>query len=213
MRRLLLLPLAALALLGLAGPAAAHVTVDPGEATKGGFSKLAFRVPNERDAASTTKVEIAFPPAHGIEHVSVRPLPGWTVNVTKAGDAVERITWSGGSIAAGEFQEFEVSVGPLPEDKDALVFKALQTYSDGEVVRWIDEPVPGGAEAEHPAPVLTLVGEAATATTVSAAAVTPADDEGANGNDSTGVALAALGASVLALMLGAFALVRNRPAE
>ena len=35
-----------------------------------------------------------------------------------------------------------------------MVFKALQTYSDGNVVRWIEEPVDGGEEPEHPAPVL-----------------------------------------------------------
>jgi hypothetical protein len=44
----------------------------------------------------------------------------------------------------------------LPTDTDQLVFKALQTYDNGEVVRWIDTPAPGAAEPEHPAPVLTL---------------------------------------------------------
>ena len=37
-----------------------------------------------------------------------------------------------------------------------MIFKALQTYSDGEISRWIDEPVEGGEEPEHPAPVLKL---------------------------------------------------------
>jgi MYXO-CTERM domain-containing protein len=39
--------------IGFAGAASAHVTVNPGEATQGGFTKIAFRVPNERDNAST----------------------------------------------------------------------------------------------------------------------------------------------------------------
>ena len=55
---------------------------------------------------------------------------------------------------ADQFQEFDVSLGPLP-DIDQIVFKALQTYSDGEIVRWIDEPA-AGTEPEHPAPVLKL---------------------------------------------------------
>jgi hypothetical protein len=38
---------------------------------------------------------------------------------------------------------------------DQIIFKALQTYSDGDIVRWIDEPAPG-VEPDHPAPVLKL---------------------------------------------------------
>jgi hypothetical protein len=33
----------------------------------------------------------------------------------------------------------------------------LQTYSNGEIVRWIDPNAPGSAEPEHPMAVLTLV--------------------------------------------------------
>jgi len=50
---------AAVVLLATALPAAAHVTVNPKEANQGGFAKLAFRVPNERDKP-TTKLEVAF---------------------------------------------------------------------------------------------------------------------------------------------------------
>jgi hypothetical protein len=38
-----------------------------------------------------------------------------------------------------------------------MVFKTLQHYSDGEVVRWIQEPQPNAAEPERPAPVLKLL--------------------------------------------------------
>ena len=38
-----------------------------------------------------------------------------------------------------------------------MVFKTLQHYSDGEVVRWIQEPQPNAAETERPAPVLKLL--------------------------------------------------------
>ena len=36
---------------------------------------------------------------------------------------------------------FTISAGALSEDQDELVFKAIQTYSDGEQVRWIEVPV------------------------------------------------------------------------
>jgi uncharacterized protein YcnI len=44
--------------LALAGPAAAHVTVNPNTAAPGGFAKVTFRVPNESDTADTTKIEV-----------------------------------------------------------------------------------------------------------------------------------------------------------
>ncbi len=156
--------------LGLAVPALAHVTINPGSAEKGGFAKVAFRVPNERDKASTTKLEVTIPADHPLPFVSVRPVPGWDVKVTesklatpvrsKYGDiteAVTKIVWSGGKIEPDQFQEFEVSMGFLPDDVDQLVFPATQTYSNGEVVKWGDPPKADGSEPEHPAPTLKLV--------------------------------------------------------
>lgn len=95
----------------------------------------------------------------------------WKIDVTKSklakpldvhgkkiNEAVSKVTWTaeGDGIKAGFFQQFPLSVGQLPEDADQLVFKALQTYSNKEVVRWIEEPTEGGDEPENPAPVLAL---------------------------------------------------------
>lgn len=185
-RTLLLVLLAAGAALVLpATSALAHVTVNPREATGGGYAKLAFRVPNERDDASTTKLEVNFPADHPFASASVRPQAGWTYTVDKTklatpikvhdneiSEAVSKITWTGGAIKPGEFNEFEVSVGPLPSDADSITFKAIQTYGNGEIVRWIEEATPGGSEPERPAPVLKLTKAAAggsAATTVTTA--------------------------------------------
>ncbi|MFC4590761.1 YcnI family protein [Sphaerisporangium corydalis] len=171
-RRAVTVSAGALALtLGLALPALAHVTINPGTAEKGGWTKIGFRVPNERDKGASDKLEVQFPTDHPLPFVSVRPIPGWTVKMTKGklpkpvvsddGDKVTesvlKITWSGGKIQPGEFQEFEVSVGPLPKDVDELVFPAIQSYAGGEVVKWTDAPKADGSEPEHPAPVLKLV--------------------------------------------------------
>ncbi|MBX6748250.1 MAG: YcnI family protein [Micromonosporaceae bacterium] len=161
---------AALAVFGLGSPAAAHVSVNPRTATQGGFAKLTFRVPNEKATASTVKVEIQLPQDAPVASVSTRPVPGWSVEVqhrtldepvtahgAQITEVVDVITWTaspGAEIGPGQFQEFDISAGPLPE-VDQMVFKALQHYSDGEVVRWIDEPREG-VELEHPAPVLRL---------------------------------------------------------
>ncbi|MGW7472177.1 YcnI family copper-binding membrane protein [Streptomyces cyaneofuscatus] len=162
---------AASTVLLLAGPAAAHVSVQPqGEAAKGGYATLNFKVPNERDKASTVKVEVNFPADHPLSSVTPEAVPGWKIAITKGKldkplevhgkkitEAVTKVTWTadGSKIAPGYFQQFPVSVGQLPEDADQLVFKAIQTYDNKEVVRWIEEPT-GGEEPDSPAPVLKL---------------------------------------------------------
>ena len=83
-RRVLTVTAGAFALtLGLATPALAHVTINPATADKGGFTKIAFRVPNERDDASTTKLEVRFPTDNPLPFVSVKPVPGWDVKLTR----------------------------------------------------------------------------------------------------------------------------------
>lgn len=156
-----------------AGPAFAHVSVQPGQAEKGGYSTINFKVPNERDDSSTVKLEVNLPADHPLASVMPQPVPGWDVKVTKSklakpmemhgekiNEAVTKVTWTGGKIEPGTFQQFPLSVSQLPEDADQLVFKALQTYDNKEVVRWIEEPQEGAAEPENPAPVLKLVAPA-----------------------------------------------------
>lgn len=208
----------------LAAPASAHVTVNPSEAVQGRFTRLAFRVPNESDTASTTKVEIHLPDDAPVASVSTMPVPGWTVNVQRrtldqplevhgaqVTEVVSVITWTADADAAikpGQFQEFPVSLGPLP-DTDKIVFKALQTYSDGSVVRWIDE----SADADHPAPTLTLLPAAGAAATGQAAAPSPApaaSDDSGNGA-ALGLGVAGLVAGLAGLVLGALAFARTRP--
>ncbi|WNI23620.1 YcnI family protein [Streptomyces sp. ITFR-16] len=161
---------AASTVLLLAGTASAHVSVQPqGEAAKGGYAVINFKVPNERDDASTTKLEVNFPTDHPLASVMPQPVPGWDIKVTKSklakplemhgktiNEAVSKVTWTGGKIESGRFQQFPLSVGQLPEDADQLVFKAIQTYDDKEVVRWIEEQKEGADEPESPAPVLKL---------------------------------------------------------
>jgi uncharacterized protein YcnI len=209
--------------LALAGPAYAHVTVNPNTATAGGYTKVTFRVPNETNNADTTKLEVNLPADAPVASVSVKPVPGWNAVAVrsklatpiKAHDAeitetVSKITWTaqaGAAIKPGQFQEFDVSLGPLPESGQ-MVFKALQTYSDGSVVRWIDEPSTEGTEPEHPAPVLKLAAATAPAGAPAAAnAAVPAPDSGDSGGIDT-VGLLGLIAGLLALALGTAAFLR-----
>jgi len=157
---------------GFANASAAHVNVEPKEATQGGYATVVFRVPNERDDASTVKLEVYMPTENPITSVRTMNVPGWKIKVKmrkldtpieshgrKIEEVVSTVTWTatkGNSIEPMQFMQFPVSMGRLPE-VDSLAFKAIQTYDSGEVVRWIEETTEGGEEPEKPAPVLKLV--------------------------------------------------------
>nr|WP_239165818.1 YcnI family protein [Catellatospora citrea] len=224
-RRLGVVAVTVLGLLAVAVPASAHVTVNPKEAVQGGYARVAFRVPNESDDTNTTKVEVYLPEDAPVASVTTMPVPGWTVTVAKrklatpievhgspVSEVVSTLTWTATSpdaaVKPGQFQEFPVSMGPLPK-VDKMVFKTLQTYSDGAVVRWIDPPANDGAEPESPAPVLTLLPAAAGAEATPATDNTLAvGDTKSSGTDWFGVA--GLIAGLLALILAGVALARTR---
>ncbi|MGQ0632696.1 MAG: YcnI family protein [Sporichthyaceae bacterium] len=242
---------AALALGVLAAPAVAHVTVNPKTAEQGGYATLTFKVPNERDDASTTKLEVEFPAEYPLSSVSTQPKTGWTVTVEKAPlatpvtgegeeeitERVAKITWTaagGAEIAPGTFETFPISAGPLPTTTESMVFKALQTYSGGEIVRWIEEVAPGSTEEpDFPAPTLKLApagapapevaaataaveeakaaAEEAKATALAAQTTASAEDGPTTNQVNTAIGLA-IGALVLALVaggLGGMALARR----
>ncbi|MES9537026.1 MULTISPECIES: YcnI family protein [unclassified Actinomadura] len=218
--------LAALSVIGLAAAASAHVSVNPKTAEQGSYTKVSFRVPNERDDASTTKLVVNLPVDHPLSSVSVRPTPGWTVKVEKSKlpkpvkteggeltEAVTKITWTGGRIEPGRFEEFDVSMGPLPTDTDRLVFKADQTYSGGEVVKWDQPPAEGANEPEHPSPVLKLLPKGSlTATGLTAQVKPAAAASSASPDDGTARLLGGIGIAVgvAGIAVGAYGLTRAR---
>lgn len=203
------------ATLALASAASAHVTLQPAEVPAGDFTRLDVRVPNERDDAGTTKVEVEFPP--GFAFVSTQPVPGWTAVVKtrkaaepieaegeKVTDEVDTVTWTGdgktGIIKPGQFQDFGLSVGTPDAPGTDLTFKALQTYDDGDVVRWIGPP-----DSEEPAPQVALTSTATNAEPAEAANE-PEDDDGAP----VWLVVVALALGGLGLIAGIAGLVRQR---
>jgi uncharacterized protein YcnI len=202
-----------------AGTAHAHVTIDTlGTVEQGSFAKLGFSVPNERDDAGTVELQVQMPPDHPLVFVSVAPKPGWDVETTVRQldepveafgatftEAVDTITWTareGTEIGPGEFDWFWISAGAMPTDVTELAFPAVQTYSSGEVVRWI-EPMPAsGEEPEHPVPTVALV--AATSDASGESAATAEDDEVEDDDDDSDTAMVL---SIVALVVGALGLV------
>lgn len=203
-------PLAVAALL-FAPAAAAHVTVNPNEVAADSFARFAIRVPNERPNADTTKVTVRLP--QGLFFVSFQPKPGWKRTVTmqkldppatvfgeKVTERVATVTWEGGRIAPGEFDEFGMSAKVPNAPGRTLVFPALQTYSNGEIVRWI-----GPRDADEPASRVTLgpkEQEAAPATSEQSTAAAETSGDG----DSEGRANLALGFGIAGLVAGLAAL-------
>jgi periplasmic copper chaperone A len=193
--------------------ASAHVSVSSDDATPGGFGKLTFRVPNESDTASTVAVRIQIPEEAALAFLSVQPVPGWTVTMTRAdlpepieGEGQEITSYvsvvefraeDGGGIGPGEFQEFALSGGPFP-DAEEIVLPAVQTYSDGTETAWI-EPTVDGQEPEHPAPVLTLT--AADSGSEAPATETPADTSSSS-TPALVVAVVALVVAIAGVVLG-----------
>jgi uncharacterized protein YcnI len=136
--------------LAAAGGASAHVTVHSADAKPGGSGTLVFKVPNEESNATTTKIEIDLPTDTPLSDVTAQAPSGWQASVTGT-----QIVFSGGTISGDDDQEFPVKVGKLP-NTDKVVFKAVQTYSNGDVVRWIEQSAEGAPEPAHPAPTLDL---------------------------------------------------------
>ncbi len=218
-----------IAALAIPALAAAHVTLQPKEVPAGGFSRFDVRVPNETDDTATEKVEVEMP--DGFAFASYEPVAGWTVEIKmekpdqpieshgeEINEQVATVTWTAddpeAAIQPGQFRDFGLSVG-IPESAqpgDTLTFPALQTYDDGEVVRWIGPP-----DADEPAPTVAVtepVGEehaepaADEEATESSAEVDDGDEDEDEGAP-TWLVIAALVLGAAGLLTGVAALRRK----
>lgn len=230
-RRLVLAgALALTATLALAAPASAHAEVeaDKPQALAENVT-LSFVSEAESASAGFTDLRVVLPEGIAPADVTLDEGPkGWKLTAAEDG-----YTLAGPALKSGVDAEYKIKVRQLPDVKE-LVFKTVETYSDGEVSRWIELPT-GGKEPEQPAPVLKLkaaapgakpVSASPTATpspTPSAAASTPsaasgapdasptADDTAADEDDgmSTSTLVAVIVVALLALGGGAWWLVKR----
>jgi uncharacterized protein len=216
MRRTLLLALVAAV---VPATAQAHVTLQPNTAPAGEFTRLDVRVPNERDESPTTKIDVQMP--DGIISARYEPVPGWTVKVINGSletpiqtddgeitEGVKQITWTAddedAGIPAGAFQDFGISFQVPDKAGEKLEFKALQTYGDGEVVRWI-----GAEGSDNPAALVSIEAPTGDDAASHGGAAAPAPDEAtpaASTSDSgNGLAIVALIVGALGLVAGLLA--------
>lgn len=205
-----------------AAPAAAHVTIAPGEGPADGYATLQAQVPHGCGGSPTKAVRVQIP--ESVPSVTPQVHPGWEVS-TKEGpkDAVElhgetvttgvkEVVWTAadaGPLPDGRLDVFGMSV-KLPAGKagDPVYFPTVQECVKGKAA-WIQIPQQGESpdDLESPAPAVAL-----TAGEGEHGGPVPADQEaGATADDSdddpsTGLVVAALILGGLGLLIGLVAL-------
>ena len=216
---------AGLVLLLWTGQAGAHVTVSPSTLPQGTDDAiLTFRVPNESTTASVTGLRIQFPLAHPIVLVNPEAGSGWQVTVQKAAlprpvttddgtftSTVSEIDWSGSVIPVGQFGEFNVLAQGIPTGSTQLVFKAIQTYSDGTSVSWIQTPNSSAPNPPHPRRIITLTAPGKGAVQAAVATVGPTGTPAGSGSGSNAQSVAALILAGFAVLLALLAVWLGRP--
>jgi len=144
---------AGLAVLGVAGPALAHVEVSADKTTAGAEDvTLTFDGEGENPAAGIASERVVLP--QGIDPASVtlvKAPAGWAF--TRNADG---FTVAGKAIKPSTNAVWKVKIAKLPDGQTRLSFKTLETYADGKVSRWIEIQEPGQDEPDNPAPLITL---------------------------------------------------------
>ena len=218
----------------LAAPAVAqaHISLHPNTIPAGAFATLDVRVPGEQEGAHVTKVDVLFPP--GFVGVDYENVPGWSTKVietklatpiTEDGETIDTEvsqivwTWTGplGRVDNGQFINLPLSLA-LPDDAagKALEFRTVQTYSNGQVVHWIEPSL----TAEHPSPRINVTAKGGVVQEVAGDEAGP--EAGATGSTpattsahtssgaSKGLAITALIVGILGLVFGIVALLAVR---
>jgi periplasmic copper chaperone A len=231
------LTLIALGALVAPGVAQAHISLHPNTIPAGAFATLDVRVPGEQQGAHVEKVDVLFPP--GFVGVDYENVPGWSAKViesklaspiTEDGETIDtevsQIVWSWtgpqGKVENGQFVDFPLSLA-IPSDASgrALEFRTVQSYSNGQIIHWIDPSL----QAEHPSPRINVTAkggaiedvagdEAGPAAGQGVAATTPqiplATARSSSKDASEGLGIAALILGALGLLAGVAALAKTR---
>jgi uncharacterized protein YcnI len=225
---------AVLATLALAGPASAHVTGTPSDATAGAFTVMTMSVPHGCEGSPTTKIEISVPESV----LSVTPTRNPLYDVeTSIAELDEPVTDAHGNevtertatvvytartpLPDGQRDTFELSFQVPDAAGEVLAFPTVQTCEKGET-GWTEIPEAGQSEdeLEHPAPAFEILA-AEEGGAEPAADTADAEDAGdasadagetsvaeESGSDTLGWVGVVLGAA--GLLVGGTALARSR---
>lgn len=187
------------------GVASAHVTVKPNVSAPGAWETYTIKIPSEKDV-STIKVTLKVP--KGVEFEQYQPVPGWDVTAEKDSEGhVITVTWAatGDGIAAGEFQQFYFVV-KNPGNEGQVGWDAFQYYQDGSIVEWTGD---AGSDSPHS---VTTISKSVTGETSGDEEAAPKDEQtnADSDNGTSGIQIATLVISILALILALAAFFRKR---
>jgi len=224
-------PTAAVALaLGVAGPAAAHVSVTPSTTAAGASTVLTFSVGHGCEGSPTTSVAIQVP--EGINAVTPTRNPYYDVEkrivaldepVTDAHgneitERVDQVVYTATTpLPEGVRDTFELSLQLPDAAGETLAFPTIQTCEEGETA-WTEVAAEGAEEPENPAPSVSVTeatgggAHGAPAETTSVASEADTASSAAADDDGSGTALGVAGlvAGLLGLAAGVTALVTGR---
>ena len=128
--------------------AQAHAVVSPSQAGVAAFTNFSLSVPSELPM-TTIAVKLLIP--DGLNFITPNVKPGWKISTKTApaqgtapdGDPetsrITEIDWTGGQIPADLKDTFEFSA-QVPTQPTTLAWKVYQTYQDGSVVSWDQDP-------------------------------------------------------------------------
>jgi uncharacterized protein YcnI len=139
----------------LAFDASAHVTLEVRQAPADSNYKAVLRVGHGCKDSPTVRLRVRIP--EGVTGVKPQPKAGWKLDITRSGENVSEVAWSGGSLPDEHYDEFALRVR-LPDKPGAtLYFPVVQECRQG-VHRWIELPAAGQSadDLKEPAPALRL---------------------------------------------------------
>lgn len=183
MKRALALVAVSAVALAVAASASAHARISPSVGLAKQLELYSLAVPTEKEGKRTTKIVLTVPSGFAID--SFVAAPGWQREVKQTGSGeqavVNTVTWTGGSVPAGEDALFEFLA--QAQSSKTYTFSVEQTYSDGEIVSWT-----GPESADDPSPTVEAKGSL-------------------GGAGSSTLAIVALVVGAVGILLGGLALV------
>ncbi|MGO4409731.1 MULTISPECIES: YcnI family copper-binding membrane protein [unclassified Brevundimonas] len=139
--------------------ASAHVVLTERQAAAGAYHAASFRIGHGCGEAATTAVTVRLPDA--VPTARPQPKPSWSISFGREPvdpplsdhgkpltERIRTVTWTG-VLPPDQFDDFALLMA-LPSTPGDLAFAVTQTCGD-QSVAW------DGADAAHPAPVLTLL--------------------------------------------------------
>jgi periplasmic copper chaperone A len=159
----------AMIVISVATPSFAHVVFTNPEVVAGQRSSAGLIITHGCNGTPTTRISITIP--EGVTRVLPRALAGWRVSVEKrplatpimlhgerVTEVTSKITWSGGSLEDGSYEEFDFRYSAPNAAGQTLYFPVEQLCQTGSY-SWSKVPAAGQSwgSLDTPAPFIKVI--------------------------------------------------------